>query len=321
MIVMTPVRNEAWVLPAFLKVTSQWADYIIIADQMSDDGSRELAKACDKVVLIDNKNPDFNEAERQSMLVAKAREVAAGRDCILFGLDADEVFAAGFEKTADWQRILNSVPGDVFWFRWAEISPDRKGYSQSGFFPWMFHDDGKEPHGNYVRPMHSMRIPYPIEEKQMYYVNDFHVLHLGHQNTRRGPSKGRFYRFVDWEVNRKPAIKIARLYGGGGTPRNFHQFELPPEWVQYDGFNLFDYVYPDTSVLYYDRYIVERLDKYPRRQVAKLDIYTPDFLESMHVKDPRNAIDKLVHKYIKATAKKRNTFLVRAVDKVLQYVY
>ena len=35
---LTPVFNEAWVLPAFLKATSLWADYIIIADQMSTDG-------------------------------------------------------------------------------------------------------------------------------------------------------------------------------------------------------------------------------------------------------------------------------------------
>ena len=36
-VVMTPVRNEAWVLKAFLEATSLWADYIIVADQMSTD--------------------------------------------------------------------------------------------------------------------------------------------------------------------------------------------------------------------------------------------------------------------------------------------
>ena len=41
-VVMTPVRNEAWVLRAFLEATSLWADYIIIADQMSIDGTREI---------------------------------------------------------------------------------------------------------------------------------------------------------------------------------------------------------------------------------------------------------------------------------------
>jgi hypothetical protein len=66
-IVMTPVRNEAWVLHAFLKTTSTWADFIIIADQMSTDGSRDIYKQYEKVIVIDNNNQDFNEAERQSM--------------------------------------------------------------------------------------------------------------------------------------------------------------------------------------------------------------------------------------------------------------
>ena len=113
-IVMTPVRNEAWVLHAFLRTTSLWADYIIIADQMSTDGSRDVYQLYEKVIVINNTNPNFNEAERQSMLIAKAREVAAGRDCILFGLDADEIMPAHWMQTNDGQRILNSIPGTYF---------------------------------------------------------------------------------------------------------------------------------------------------------------------------------------------------------------
>ena len=119
-IVMTPVRNEAWVLHAFLKTTSTWADFIIIADQMSTDGSRDIYKQYEKVIVIDNNNQDFNEAERQSMLVTKAREIANHRDCILFGLDADEIFSANYTNTNDWKEILMSNPGAVFWFKWAE---------------------------------------------------------------------------------------------------------------------------------------------------------------------------------------------------------
>ena len=118
LICMTPVRNEAWVLHAFLKATSLWADYIIIADQMSIDGSREIALSYPKVILIENNNPDFNEAERQKLLIDKAREIKG--DKILFGLDADEIFSANFQETEDWNKILTSKPGDVFWFKWAE---------------------------------------------------------------------------------------------------------------------------------------------------------------------------------------------------------
>lgn len=41
-IVMTPTRNEAWVIRAFLESTTRWADYVIICDQMSTDGTREI---------------------------------------------------------------------------------------------------------------------------------------------------------------------------------------------------------------------------------------------------------------------------------------
>lgn len=99
-IVMTPVCNEAWVLHAFLKATSLWADYIIVADQMSTDGSRDIYLQYEKVIVIDNTNPNFNEAERQAMLVAKAREIAAGRDTLLWGLDADEILPA------NWHALL-----------------------------------------------------------------------------------------------------------------------------------------------------------------------------------------------------------------------
>ena len=96
-IVMTPTRNEAWVIRAFLECNGLWADYIIIADQMSTDGTREIIAEYQErwntvlttpstvhrtqytvhnmhqcqLIMIDNTNPEFNEAERQSMLVAE----------------------------------------------------------------------------------------------------------------------------------------------------------------------------------------------------------------------------------------------------------
>ena len=60
-VVVTPVRNEAWVLDAFLTCTSSWADYIILADQHSDDGTREIAQKYEKVILIDNPTQEWSE--------------------------------------------------------------------------------------------------------------------------------------------------------------------------------------------------------------------------------------------------------------------
>lgn len=323
-IVMTPVRNEAWVLRAFLESTSRWADHIIIADQMSTDGSREIALSYPKVILIDNKNPEFNEPERQAMLVAKAREVAAGRDTLLWGLDADEILAANFRDTEDWQKILHSVPGDVFWFKWAEICPNQKEYwiSSKIYFPWLFHDDGKEPHGNYVRNMHSMRIPYPIEEKQMYYVDDFRVLHLAYLNPFRTRAKRRFYCFIDWEMNHRTPIALARSYAQTKKADRLESLEASMLYSrEKDGFDLLPLVDTKSEKSWFDTYIVERMSRHSAKDLRKLPIWDEEFCRTYGVKDPRTFLDKLVHRYADRTRTKSGRLACRAVDKVLKTIY
>lgn len=324
MIVMTPVRNEAWVLRLFLTVTSSWADYIVIADQMSTDGSREIAAEFPKVIMIDNTNPDFNEADRQAMLVAKAREIAAGRDCILWGLDADEIFAAHFKETEDWKKVLASKPGDVFWFKWAEICPDKEHYwiSPKTYYPWMFHDDGKEPHGNYVRNMHSMRIPYPIEEKQMYYVDDFLVLHFAYVNSCRVASKRRFYSFVDWEMNSRSPITLSRCYA---QTKIHDRVEQLPALLCYDlghnGFDMWGLVDCTESVTWMDKYIFDRIGNHSIKQLRKLDIWSDGVLCNKSFPDPRCLIDKIIHKYLYVTRFHIDSISIRIIDKVLKYIY
>lgn len=319
LIVMTPVRNEAWVLNAFLKTTSLWADYIIIADQMSTDGSRDIYPLYDKVIVIENNNPNFNEAERQSMLVAKAREVAAGRDCILFGLDADEILPANWMQTNDGQRILNSIPGDVFWFKWAQLAPDKIHYGDSVFYPWVFHDDGVEPHGNYVRNMHSMRIPYPIEERQMYYVNDFRVLHCGLLDTKRIAAKNRFYQFVDWEMNHRSPISLGRSYALHFKKDITHnvEYELEANSIEFP-FDFWSLIEIGAEHTWFDDYIYERLNNYDCKMLNKLDIWDDEFVQHYHIEDQRSLLDKAIHTYLHYTDKYKSLIVIRAIDNILK---
>jgi hypothetical protein len=315
---MTPVRNEAWVLQA----TSLWADYIIIADQQSTDGSKEIALSYPKVILIDNKNPDFNESERQKLLIDKAREIEG--DKILFGLDADEIFSANFTETNDWKLILNSKPGDVFWFKWAEICPDQKTYWKSNtvYYPWMFHDDGIEPHGNYVRNMHSMRIPYPIDEKQMYYVNDFDVLHLAYLNQARVDAKRRFYKFVDWEMNHRSAISLSRSYAQ--VKKEDPIYELPLNYIYAEPsftFNLFDVIDTNSVKFWFDDYIYDRIEKNRLTNIKKLDIWDNQFLRAFNLNDPRPIWIKIIHKYLQTTQKISKNLFIRIVDKIMKRLF
>ena len=258
------------------------------------------------------------------MLVAKAREVAAGRDTLLWGLDADEILAANFRETEDWQKILHSVPGDVFWFKWAEICPNQKEYwiSSKTYYPWLFHDDGKEPHGNYVRNMHSMRIPYPIEEKQMYYVDDFRVLHLAYLNPFRTRAKRRFYCFVDWEMNRRTPMFLARSYAHF---KKTDQVEPLQESMLYsrekDGFDLFSLVDTAGEKSWFDDYIVERLPRPSVKELRKLPIWDEEFCKNYGQKDPRTCIDRWVHRYADRTTRKSGRQAFRVIDKILKRIY
>jgi len=73
-ICLTPVKNESWILEKFLKCASLWADHIIVADQNSQDNSREIAAKFPKVHIINNPS-QFHEGERQALLLREARKI------------------------------------------------------------------------------------------------------------------------------------------------------------------------------------------------------------------------------------------------------
>lgn len=100
------------------------ADYIVIADQQSTDGSREVARRFEKVVLVDNPHEAYDEGARQRLLIDSARQLPVSGKRILIALDADEMFSANWMESPEWQQLLAAPPGTVLYFRWANIGPD-----------------------------------------------------------------------------------------------------------------------------------------------------------------------------------------------------
>lgn len=312
---MTPVRNEAWVLHAFLKATSVWADHIIIADQGSTDGSKEIALSYPKVILIENNDGEYNEAARQKMLIDKARQIDG--DKILFALDADEVFTANFIKSEDWRRILTSKPKDVFWFRWANITPDLKEYwTPETFFPWVFHDDGIEPHGNYIKKIHSMRIPYPLDEKQMYYVNDFKVFHLAYISPKRVYAKKRMYKLIDFEMSHRSAVALNRQYI---IPKIEERFTpIPNNWL-YKELDLFSFIDLKSVLFWFDDYINEKIKLNGESFYKTIDIWDQDIIQHYMFKDPRSITTKMIHQYLRMSQYQSKRSIIKMIDKALKY--
>src|SRR5947209_8846985 len=125
-VVVTPVRNEAWILERFLTVTSRFADHIIIADQRSTDDSRAICSRYPKVRVIDNPTDEFNERDRQLLLRRHARALVPSPRVIL-ALDADEILAANAVDTPSWRMMLAARPGTIVCFERVDLyeTPDQ----------------------------------------------------------------------------------------------------------------------------------------------------------------------------------------------------
>jgi glycosyltransferase involved in cell wall biosynthesis len=192
-VVMTPVKNEAWILERFLSVTSQFADYIIIADQNSTDESKAICKKYPKVILIENKSEKFNEAERQLLLLRTARELIS-EPKILLALDADEILAADAIKTQSWQTMLKAKPGTVLYFEKPDLFISTHQCVRTGIMtPLGYVDDGSE---HKPVAIHSCRVPVPDYADRLH-INDVKILHYALTRLDAHAAKIRLYSVLE----------------------------------------------------------------------------------------------------------------------------
>ena len=74
-VVLTPTKNEEWILERFLRVTTQFADLVIVADQGSTDRTREICERFENVRVIGNPSPDYG---RGGLAAAPVAGIGAG---------------------------------------------------------------------------------------------------------------------------------------------------------------------------------------------------------------------------------------------------
>ncbi len=317
----TSNKNYGWVINAFLKANSLWADYIIIVDQMSTDGCREIYKEYPNVIVVDDHEEDYSETRRSILGINRAREIPG--DKIFVNLAIDEVLPANVKETEGWQQIINSEPGQVFFLKWANLLSDRKTYVPSSF--WMariFHDDGVTPFDNFGRDMHTINIPYPkeIREGQEVFVEDLPLLHFDIYNEEWYKSKLRFYYFVDFDKNNRNTVSLFRTYYYTNKIRKV--LPIQKKWIytkKSHDFDLYDEVLIQGNE-YLDQRVKTYIEEKGSKYYQKLDVWDADFLTVNALKDPRNIIVKLLHFYLRKTQGYTNNILIRVMDKVLKKI-
>ncbi|WP_323202506.1 glycosyltransferase family 2 protein [Nostoc sp. UHCC 0251] len=218
-IVVTPVKNEDWILDRFLSVTSQFADLIIIADQNSTDGSKEICNKYPKVKLIENQLEQYDEASRQILLLQTARQLVPDHKIIL-ALDADEIMAANAIHTIGWQTMLKAQPGTILCFEKPDLylKPEQC-IRYDVAWPLGYVDDGVE---HQPKRVHSIRIPIPDNAPRLD-IHDVKIIHYAITRLTAQSSKWRMYSVIEniYRVNplfrRRKSYSSVKNWTQGGT--------------------------------------------------------------------------------------------------------
>lgn len=333
LIVLTPVYNEAWILRAFLKATSLWADYIIIADQMSDDGSRELYEKFNvltnegvnehkcKLIVIDNPRKEMHQAATRRLLFEEAKKIKG--DKILFTLDADEFLSGDFMETEGWKTIMNSEQGDVFEFRWMNLSEEGSLYTPFIPYYWAAHIDDELLNGEFPDNfIHEWRLPWPKHVNHEYTIEDICFIHFARVNAARQRNKERFYQVSQSStLNWYSGIGFYRMY----RSENAEKMHVVPEdtyaFYEKNNIDIISLLDLNDEGMHYTSVVLNKFRENGTRFYKKLDIWDEKFIQKYGITDPRSWLDKLMHKYLRGTNKWKKTFLIRAIDKVLKMVY
>ena len=325
-IVITPIRNEAWVLDAFLTCTSSWADYIILADQHSDDGSREIAARYEKVILVDNDAVEMNQAAARLLLFQEVDKIVG--DKIVMALDADEFLSKGFDKTEGWKRILESKPDELFCFKWLNLYGDfRHVISDNGFMEWGCHFAPETRIADLYyqcekRAVHEMRIPcMPSEQVAYIEIPDIVFVHLARLNLVRQKNKEDFYQVssVGKLQNRFSAVSAFRLYYHPNPATEILEQNLELYALGSDE-NMAHLVMHED----YGRYYIEEMKAIFQRdgigKYLKLDIWNNPYLKEAGINPKMPLRFKLLHCYLRKTQSVSGKMMVRIMDKVLKQI-
>ena len=325
LVVLTPVLNEAWILPAFLKATSLWADNIIIADQMSTDGSRELYKQFPKVIVVDNPRKEMHQAQTRRLLFEAARKIEG--DKILFALDADEFISGNFPQTESWKTIMNSKPGDTFCFKWMNLSSDGKKYllAPDDHYYWAVHANESVFDGTYPDDfIHEWRLPWPKQEGTTFKIDDIRFIHFLNTNIVRTYNKRLFYSVSQFihPSNKRGGIAFGRFYRTNGCVHTL--YDVPQDAYAYyeaHGLDIWKEINFKDVGQHYIQVVLDKINGPEIKKLRKLDIWNEDVLRQNGIKDPRRPIDKLMHWYLRKTCRVSKSFVVRGIDFLLKRLY
>ncbi len=210
-ICICPVKNEAWIIERFIKATSLWADYIILADQNSSDATVEIAKAHSNVIVINNPG-NYNEFERTKLLINEARKIGQRR--LILALDADEFLSANYMESPEWQSLISMPPGNLGMIERVNISPETMNlnyFAPLQMIVALMDDNSASIENTSQSNIHNIRLPWPPGAKVLN-LREVKVLHLDFVDYNRTKSKNRWYQCFEMLKNNLSPTELRDKY-------------------------------------------------------------------------------------------------------------
>jgi hypothetical protein len=223
-IVVTLVKDEAWMLERFLSTCSKFADHIIVSDESTGfDNSLEIYPKFPKVILHHNPGNSLRGESargviRRRFVFQEARKIVCDKR-IIIAIDSDEIISANIFESPEWKTVLNSGPGTLFHLQWVTLWKNYKQYRADypylygGYTRQIWVDDGVSEIP--VIGYQAMHQAYnPLQARKHIYLNDIVCLHYQACNWRRMESKHRFYRAYEKSyIGKLSDMAIYRIYG------------------------------------------------------------------------------------------------------------
>jgi len=324
-ICLTPCRNESWVIDIHLNAASQWADYIIVGDQTSDDGTRETVRRYPKACLVDNHCKGYDEEQGKRVVFEAARAIPGRK--ILLAIDCDELLSANWIKSGEWKKILSLPEGTAIYARWANILPGFKTwFAMPGPFVIGYVDDGRVSYS--PGQFHTPRLAVPRDAPR-FVLRDIRVLHLQHADQARSESKNRAYQVQEWVLAPHRPVRLFRRFNQttGLTPQYVHP--VLPEWI--DGFahQGIDWTAIQIDGTYrWDPLVLNELISHGSSFFRKLDIWDVEWQELANrhgintngcdLRDPRSTLERAVHDFLRHTQPVMGNPIVRMAQQLLR---
>jgi glycosyltransferase involved in cell wall biosynthesis len=303
-ICLVPVKNESWILKHFIECARRWADFIIVLDDGSADGSVKVARAYNYVKVLTRTDPRFDEHCRRKLLIDEARQIPGRR--LIISLDADEMLSANWSGSPEWDLMVNAEPGTSFLLDLLELLPglDRcANFSQEYFQARAFVDDGSEYRGTRKG---SCKIPLTTGKEIR--LKQIKLLHYIYLDPERMFSKHRWYKCFEYIENiRRPWDACITYQDTKIKTYNVPVIPVEPEWISdYKWLDEYRVIRNGSQGSYWwDEEVLRYFDTYGVDRFRKLNIWDVDWNKKASLlgrngryDDPRSLYEVLVHGFI-----------------------